>query len=164
MSRSGYSDDWDEDQWASIRWRGAVKAALRGKRGQAFLRELATAMDAMPVKELVSNELEADGQHCALGTVGHARGIDLAAIDPEDWGAVAKAFGIAETMAREIMYENDESVDNERRIHVEICGPMRRFERHDRTAFVPDETADRRRWQYMRNWVQQHITQGAPNE
>lgn len=32
MSRCGYSDDYD--QWALIRWRGAVESAIRGKRGQ----------------------------------------------------------------------------------------------------------------------------------
>jgi hypothetical protein len=47
MSRSGYSDDHSE--WDLIRWRGAVASAIRGKRGQAFLRELLVALDAMPV-------------------------------------------------------------------------------------------------------------------
>jgi len=41
MSRSGYSDDCDV--WALIRWRGAVKSAIRGARGQAMLRELIQA-------------------------------------------------------------------------------------------------------------------------
>ena len=39
MSRSGYSDDLDN--WDLIRWRGQVSSAIRGKRGQGFLRELA---------------------------------------------------------------------------------------------------------------------------
>jgi hypothetical protein len=38
MSRSGYSDAWDDDTWAIIRWRGAVKQAMNGARGQAFKR------------------------------------------------------------------------------------------------------------------------------
>lgn len=37
MSRSGYTDDCD-DQWALIRWRGAVNSAIKGKRGQQALR------------------------------------------------------------------------------------------------------------------------------
>ena len=45
MSRSGYSDD-DEDGRLAM-WRGAVQSAIRGKRGQAALRELLTALDAM---------------------------------------------------------------------------------------------------------------------
>jgi hypothetical protein len=45
MSRSGYSDDLDP--LALGRWRGRVASAMRGKRGQAFLREMLAAMDAM---------------------------------------------------------------------------------------------------------------------
>lgn len=48
MSRAGYSDDFEGGELNV--WRGAVKSAIRGKRGQAFLKELAAAMDAMPDK------------------------------------------------------------------------------------------------------------------
>ena len=64
MSRSGYTDDgWDDEsaQWASIRYAGALKSAMRGKRGQAFLKELLAALDAMPVKRLIREHLEIDG-------------------------------------------------------------------------------------------------------
>jgi hypothetical protein len=106
MSRSGYSDDLD--QWVLIRWRGAVASAIRGKRGQDFLREMLTALDAMPEKRLIRSELERDGEVCALGSVGKARGIDQAGIDPYDRRQVAQVFGIAEAMAAEIAFENDE--------------------------------------------------------
>lgn len=106
MSRANYSDDLDN--WAMIKWRGAVTSATRGKRGQQLLMELAEAMDAMPVKELITNELEADGSYCALGVVGAKRGMDLKAIDPEDSEKVAKEFNVAEALAREIVYINDE--------------------------------------------------------
>ena len=61
MSRSGYvdADDCDEgEQWRHIRWRGAIKSAIRGKRGQAFLREMLDALDALPQKRLVPNVLQ----------------------------------------------------------------------------------------------------------
>src|SRR5437868_4429286 len=102
MSRSGYSDDCDG--WAAIRWRGAVAAATKGARGQALLREMMAALDAMPVKELVAHELEAEGSYCALGVVGKARGLDMAKLDPEDRDQVAEAFGIAPALAAEIVY------------------------------------------------------------
>lgn len=111
MSRSGYCDDMD-DQWAHIRWRGAVASSFRGKRGQAFLREMLAAMDALPEKKLVSSALEADGQVCAIGSVGRARGIDMSKIDPEDYSKVANTFGIAEPMAQEIVYMNDEAFES----------------------------------------------------
>ena len=106
MSRSGYTDDCDG--WALIRWRGAVAAAIRGKRGQAVLREMAAAMDAMPIKFLIVEELEEEGDVCALGSLGKARGMDMSSIDPDDYDAVAEAFGINVKLAQEIMYENDE--------------------------------------------------------
>lgn len=44
-----------------IRWRGAVASAIRGKRGQAFLREMLAALDAMPEKRLIAGSLVFDG-------------------------------------------------------------------------------------------------------
>lgn len=128
MSRSGYSDD--VDGWELIRWRGAVKSAMKGKRGQALFREMLSAFDAMPEKVLVANDLEADGKYCALGVVGNRRGIPLSDIDTEDYEAVADAFYISCALAQEIMYENDE-------------GGWRETPEH--------------RWQRMRNWVIENI-------
>lgn len=131
MSRSGYVDDMD-DQWALIRWRGAVKSAIRGKRGQSFLREMVAALDAMPEKSLITEELAMNGEVCALGAVGMLRGIDMTQVEPTEYDEVAKLFGISDALAREIMFENDE-------------GSLR------------NETAEQR-WQRVRNWVQEQIT------
>lgn len=108
MSRSDYSDDMD-DMWAHIRWRGRVASAIRGKRGQAFLREMLAALDAMPEKRLIDGDLEAAGEVCAIGAVGRCRGVNMAEIDPEDYTEVAKVFDIAAPLAREIVFENDEA-------------------------------------------------------
>ncbi len=114
MSRSGYTDDCDG--WDLIRWRGAVKSAVRGKRGQAFLREMLVALDAMPDKRLIAEDLiDADGDVCAMGAVGLRRGVNLEAVDPEDREQVAKAFGIAGALAAEIAWENDEPCHPEER-------------------------------------------------
>lgn len=160
MSRSGYSDDYDDDPLALGRWRGAVRSAMRGQRGQAFFREALAALDAMPEKRLVAGELIVDGTQCPfgeipdlivgadelcdrrgnlypmgscclLGAVARARNIDVSGIDPEDTETVAGTFGLAEAMAREIVYVNDE------------CG---RF----------DETPEQR-WQRMRSWIAAQI-------
>ena len=56
MSRSGYGDECTDD-WALIRYCGDVASALRGRRGQAFLREFAEALDAMSEKKLIALEL-----------------------------------------------------------------------------------------------------------
>lgn len=108
MSRSGYSDD-NDDQWQFIRWRGAVASSFRGRRGVAFLTEMLAALDALPEKKLIADELEQhDGAVCAIGAVGKARGLDMSRLDPHEPEAVAGAFGIAHAMASEIVYTNDE--------------------------------------------------------
>ena len=107
MSRSNYTDDYD-DILQYGRWRGRVESALRGKRGQELLRELRDALDAMPDKRLIADELEKDGGYCALGVLGAKRGIDMVHLDPEDGKQVGEAFGIAPCMAQEIVYMNDE--------------------------------------------------------
>ena len=70
MSRSGYSDDFDDNGQLAC-YRGVIASATRGKRGQKFFRDLVMALDAMPIKRLVNNELETtDGEVCALGALG----------------------------------------------------------------------------------------------
>lgn len=107
MSRHNYSDDLD--QWDLIRWRGQVASAIRGKRGQRLLLDLIAALDAMPEKVLIAEDLiDAEGDVCALGAVGVRRGISMGKLDPEEPETVAEAFDIAEQLAREIAYVNDE--------------------------------------------------------
>lgn len=72
MSRSGYHDDIEH--WDLIRWRGAVASAIRGVRGQRFLKELMQALENLPDQRLIAHELEKGGEVCALGAVGKSRG------------------------------------------------------------------------------------------
>jgi hypothetical protein len=107
MSRSGYSDDLDPRDLAM--WRGQVASAMRGKRGQAFLRELIEALDMMPEKRLVASALRReDGEVCAIGSVGARRGINLETLDPRDHEGLASVFGIARQLVREIEFINDD--------------------------------------------------------
>lgn len=108
MSRSGYTDSYCDDPWQMIRWRGAVASATRGWRGQALLREAIAALDALPAKRLITGDLARDGEVCALGAVGRARGLDLTDLDPEDRDTVANLLDIAPALAAEIAYMNDE--------------------------------------------------------
>lgn len=105
MSRSGYSDDYDY----SNLYRGSVERAIYGKRGQVFLRELAEAMDAMPEKRLIAHELISEsGEMCTIGVVCKKRGLDVNDIDIHDPSMVGALVGIAQSMAAEIEYKNDE--------------------------------------------------------
>ena len=110
MTRSGYNDDIDNiDNWDLIRWRGAVLSATRGNRGQAFLRELLSALDRLPEKRLIQNEFESGGEVCALGAVMRERGITSA----ENWlfddgESAAASLNIARALACDVMWVNDE--------------------------------------------------------
>ena len=127
MSRSGYNDYGDIDNWDLIRWRGAVTSAIRGKRGQAFLREMKEALLALPEKKLIYGRLASGGQVCSLGAVMLARKIKagtdaetaLKEIE-EEWPSydeysdddcgddVSAELDIAGALAKEIMFLNDE--------------------------------------------------------
>lgn len=139
MSRSGYVYDDDDDDGQLGLWRGSVTRALRGKRGQAFLHEMAAALDAMPVKELIPSALVCEEGCCAMGAVAVARGVVSAAreVDAYDPEAVAKMFGIARALAAEIAYENDD------------CGAW------SGSPFV-SEALDAR-WLRMRKWVERQL-------
>ena len=79
MGRSGYGEcDDDENIGYMNCYRANVDRALSGKRGQAFLREMAGSLDAMPVKQLISGELvRSNDQVCAMGAVAVSRQIDV---------------------------------------------------------------------------------------
>jgi len=158
MSRSGYDEDYgDDDPLALGRYRAQVASAIRGKRGQALLRELLAALDAMPDKRLVAGELEADGQFCALGVVGQARRMNLASIDTYDVESLAPKFNIAEQLAREIMLVNDEHVSETRWVEYEVYGPIPPWERRHKGVSVPNENAGVERWREVRDWVEKQI-------
>jgi hypothetical protein len=121
-------------------WRGAVASAIRGKRGQALLREMRDALDAMPDKRLIAHELIAeDGCVCGLGSVAKARGMDVSQIDESDRDEVAAHFGIAPALAAEVADVNDENF---------ACYAY---------PELPDETVEQRRWRGVRQWVAEQL-------
>jgi len=132
MNRSDYTDDHD-DNWAAICYRGAVASAIRGKRGQAFLKELRDALDAMEKKELIADKFEADGSFCALGVIAHKRKLNMKTLDVGDPDRVGDDFGIASSLAREIMYINDDACP------------------------VYGKESPEQRWRTVRAWVEQNI-------
>lgn len=149
-NRSNYSD-YPEQNWQWICWRGAVKKAIKGKRGQAFLKELLTTLDNMPKKELIGEELVTkEGDVCAIGSVMVARGIvDASKINVRDYNAIAKVLDISEALVREIEYVNDEAVDDSC-LFYEQDGKWLRREWSDFSL---------ERWRTVRNWVEQQITE-----
>lgn len=135
MSRSNYSEDYDEEFANALAlYRSSVDQAINGKRGQAFLKELLAALEAMPDKRLISGDLQLDTGVCAIGSVGLSRGIDMTKMDPEDDRSVGKVFGIAPCMVREIVYENDEGL-----------------------SYRQTEETPENRWRRMRDWAAENL-------
>lgn len=127
MSRSNYVEDYDHMNL----YRATVERAIKGKRGQAFLKELAKALDEMPNKRLISSELITEtGEVCAIGAVCKARGLNVEGIDTEDPDMVGGLVGISRSMAAEIEFENDE-----------VC-----------EGSTPED-----RWTRMRRWVDSQL-------
>lgn len=127
MSRSGYSEDCD---YLDL-WRANVDRTITGRRGQVFLAELLSALEAIPDKRLIANHLQAEsGEVCAIGAVGLKRGVDMSRLDPEDPEQVGRKFGISSMLAQEIVYQNDEHVWSQ----------------------TPEQ-----RWQRMHEWVKSNL-------
>ncbi len=139
MSRSNYSDDGENVGL----WRANVERTIRGKRGQAFLREMAAALDIMPVKELIADEfIDELGCACAMGAVAQARKLVISeGFDPGEPWEVASLLGISSMLAQEIAYQNDEYI------------------RDIRGAETPAQ-----RWSRMRAWVREHELATAPSK
>lgn len=135
MSRSGYSEDGDCDSPFYLLWPSIVQRTINGKRSQAFLREMLEALDALPEKRLIAEELQdSQGAVCAIGSVGARRGVDMSKLDPEDAYGIANGFGIAPTLVREIEFINDDDFSW-------------------RSIKETPET----RWVRVRNWVAEQI-------
>jgi len=173
MSRSGYRDydgDGDRDDiLAAGRWKAALKSAFSGERGRRFLADLRDAMDAMPVKRLISGELvDSDGEVCAIGSVGVKRGVDMsdmvkpADCSQDDWDSdwecdaeeraeqLGGLLDIAPCMAQEVMYQNDECDI----LRLDATGEVLHSWRGQRP---PEE-----RWVRMRKWVAKKLGEVWP--
>lgn len=167
MSRSGYSDDYDGEGISPEFWGAIVRRAAKGKRGQQFFRDLRDAMDAMPVKRLISGELvDADGEVCAIGSVGVRRGVDLSSMtkpadcSQADWEcdweceaqeraeALGAMLNIAPCLAQDVMYQNDECDQLHHDVTGEIVTGWQGTKRPPSHYDTPEE-----RWVRMRKWV-----------
>lgn len=139
MSRSGYSDDCENVEL----WRSNVARSIAGKKGQAFLRELVAALEAMPEKKLITEDLERDGCYCTLGVVGAARGVDMSGIDmSDDYDAgnqIGTVLKMPAILAQEIMYLNDE------------------YEEYDRERHCWVQETDEQRYERMLKWAKSKL-------
>lgn len=110
MNRPDYTEYYE--QWDLVcNSLLAFKSAIRSECGQAFLKEMLEALDTLTELKLIANELEVDGNVCAIGAVGKTRGMDMTKIDLGNNETIADRFGIPDALVREIAYMNDEYCD-----------------------------------------------------
>ena len=141
MSRYCDFDDYYWEPWMEGQAAGAMRSAIRGRRGQQLLRDLIAGLDALPVQELAAGALEdpETGCVCALGAVRLQRGAEAVPLhfdptDPDiDWRDLAEPFDISETLANAVVSQN---------------------EYYDK---FNDEYSRRRRWQSVRAWAVRHL-------
>lgn len=182
MGRSGYSECEEIDEEDLQAWRDAVKAAFRCADGQAFLAELLAALDALPRKRLVAHVLQEaewsedgnelvpvkDGDVCAFGAVGRARGIEMPAelwLDDDDYAdeaheEVQALFGTPEHLTREIMYQNDEC-GHGRRVPLPLHASLYSYENPFAFAYTYLDETPEERFTRMRKWVEKRIELNA---
>ena len=135
MSRLYCDNDWEP--WMGGQQAGALRSAVRGRRGQRFLQDLIDALDALPVPELSAGALEDEetGCCCAFGAVRRHRGAEAVPLgfDPMDEDqtpdGLTEPFDVSRTLAWAVVQANEE------------CS----------TSNTPD--ARRRRFQEVRRWA-----------
>lgn len=141
MSRFWEGESDDPLDWG--RYEAAKRATLRGKRSQAFLRELVAALDALPQPELSEGALgdRRTGCVCVLGAIALAQGdsFDDLAKDNGNWSPddAAKWYSISPTLANEIISANDDWRDGNA---VDVR---------------------RSRWRHVRAWAVHHLIEPA---
>jgi hypothetical protein len=139
MSRLYYEDDFDY-RLEGLQ-QGWLKSAVRGQRGQQFLRDLVAALDALPTPELSCGALEdaETGCCCAFGAVRRFRGPENVNlwfhpeeedITPDD---LANPFGVPQTLAWAVVQVNEEMNESN------------------------TEQGRRRRWAEVRAWAVSHL-------
>lgn len=101
--------------------------------GQKFMRELITALDALPEKRLITDLLSDGSDCCALGAVGRLRGVtrDEMYKIGDDGRRARDLLCITRELADSVTAEND--------------------------YFGELGTTPRERWQHMRAWAESQL-------
>jgi hypothetical protein len=119
MTRLHYYDDdyWSDPPQEGLA-AGALCSAIRGKRGQRFIRDLVQALDALPLPELAAGALEDEetGCCCAFGAVRRFRGAHAVPLwfhpMEEDMtpGNLAEPFNVSKTLAWAVVQANEDGM------------------------------------------------------
>jgi hypothetical protein len=146
-------------------WQANCQRSLRGKAGQAALRELEAALLALPEKRLIAGRLQdGDGQVCALGALARYKNHTMpisydedAWWEGEDEDGSMEDFGVELGMPRLVAWKvvelNDVQIDGH---CVAAAGPSRPG-RREPFAFVPFTPEER--YDKVLAWVRRQIVE-----
>ena len=111
MSRINYTDEEDHPGQFAL-WQANCLRSIKGKNGQAALRELEQALLALPDKRLIAGDLQDEqGNVCAIGALARHKNHTPKA-DPEyEMEAVGVELGMPELVAWTVVCLNDRELD-----------------------------------------------------
>jgi len=150
--RLTFNEDEDFNN-QSLLWEANQERCIRGRKGQAALRELEAALLALPEKRLITDELEnARGDVCAIGALVRFKGKENPMIGDSFGGAednltinadeieratidLAQELGVPRLVALAVVRENDED-----------------------HYYYPATITPEQRYERMLKWVQQALS------
>jgi hypothetical protein len=162
MSRISYSEEEDYPGQFSL-WQGNCQRSLKGKAGQAALRELEAALLALPDKRLIAGKvIDAEGEVCAIGALAKHKGRDLLSEpnmydDGEFEGdgemeEIGMELGMPRLVAWKVVSKNDIEIDGK---YETLPGPARWY--GDRPqVYVP--VTPEQRYEQMLRWIRAQLT------
>lgn len=154
--RINCSEDEDRPGQFAL-WEANCRRSLKGKPGQAALRDFEAALLALPEKRLIRDLLvDDDGGVCAIGCYARHKGVDLSRFDPEDESdEVGIAAGMPRLVAWQVVALNDLYLN---KVWEVADGPLGRHEAHYRhgLAHIRDMTPEER-YERVLAWVRQAL-------
>lgn len=160
--RISYSED-EEYPGQFALWQGNCRRSLRGKAGQAALRELEAALLALPDKRLIAGKLiDAEGGVCSIGALAKYKGRDLLNephVGPDDefegdgeMEEIGMELGMPRLVAWKVVEMNDVQFDG--RDLVTLEGPYRWYSEKPK-AWVPITPEER--YSRVLAWVRRQL-------
>ena len=158
MGRIEYSEEEDFAGQFEL-WQANCHRSMQGKKGQAVLREMETALLALPSKRLITGNLvDPHGEVCAIGALAQSRGEitdNMIGQGEYDMEGVGITLGMPRLVAWKIVSMNDMELTDSELVFPE--GPYRwPSERpHVYLRITPERLYER-----MLGWVQSQIVEG----
>lgn len=153
--RIGYTEEEDYPGQFGL-WQGNCQRSLKGKAGQAILRELEAALLALPSKRLIASSLvDAHGEVCAIGALAEFKGEitdDMIGQGEYDMEEVGIQLGMPRLVAWKIVEMNDLQFAGTDLVFGE--GPYR-WPNEQPYAYV--EVTPEQRYERMLKWVREQV-------